>query len=89
MPHLQTVLEKGSAGFDAVWRLKQFVLSERNLPYSTVIVNAVHFFNCRNAIERLELEKVYKQLLIGSNAVDPMDLPSSCANNNVYELQVA
>lgn len=84
IPHLQTVLEKGSTECDAVWRLKQFVLSERTLPWSSVITQ-YGFFNCRNALERFQLKEVYKKLLVGSCAVDPMDLQSASARNEIYD----
>jgi hypothetical protein len=43
------------------------------------------FFNCRNALERFRLKEVYKKLLVGSCAVDPMDLQSASARNEIYD----
>jgi hypothetical protein len=88
IPHLQAVLEKSSTDCDAVWRLKQFILSDECLPRNTVITK-YGFFNCRDALERLELKRVYNQLLMGKGAVDPMDLQSACANNSLYEFASA
>jgi hypothetical protein len=84
IPHLASVLERGSAHCDAVWRLKQFVLSDESLPWSSVITQ-YGFFNCRNTRQRFELKEVYKKLLIGSRAIDPMDLQSASKWNEIFK----